>query len=398
MAPQSPPGDGPPTEPQPGPQPEPQQGPQPVAERRRWTDRIPLAWLWLATVILLLLAAGAASAYLAMRQPEVVERAAPPHRPAEPSAEAVRRADALRALNRALETQLGTLKNQIEKPQCPPGTTFDTSAGLGTAPLALPGPSGAPPGASSTPGEMAALSPPPALAQQAATAPALTNAELEKRLELATALIVSATAEKASFASGFFVTDGLLVTNRHAVENAPQGHVFITSRSMGQVRPGQVVAMSPVGGPGAADFALVRLNEGKAPGILPLGGGVGKLMKVVAAGYPFFTMGMDAGFHRLLAGDAAAAPELNVTTGTVQNVQRTAQGTNAILHEAAVLQGNSGGPLVDACGRVIGVNTFIAVDKEQSARNNYALASADLVAFLSRNRTQIALDARSCGG
>ena len=79
-------------------------------------------------------------------------------------------------------------------------------------------------------------------------------------------------------------------------------------------------------------------------------------------------------------------------------MQRTAQGTNAILHEAAVLQGNSGGPLVDACGRVIGVNTFIAVDKEQSARNNYALASADLVAFLSRNRTQIALDARPCGG
>ena len=131
MAPQPPPGDGPPVDPpvDPGPR------PAPLVERRRWSDRIPLAGLWLGCVITLLLATGTAAAYLLVRQPEVVERAAPPQPPAEPSPEAVRRAEALRELNQALEAQLGTLKNEIEKPQCPPGSAFDTSAEVGATPL-----------------------------------------------------------------------------------------------------------------------------------------------------------------------------------------------------------------------------------------------------------------------
>jgi hypothetical protein len=35
----------------------------------------------------------------------------------------------------------------------------------------------------------------------------------------------------------------------------------------------------------------------------------------------------------------------------------------------------SGGPIVDACGRAIGMNTYIAVDEQQSGRVSYALAA-----------------------
>jgi len=370
----------------------------PEPERRR---AIALRPLWIAGVVLLSLATAAAGAYLLTREPPVVERALPAPPAEGPSPEAVRRAGALRALNGALENQIGDLKQQIEKPQCPPGTVLDPAAAGGKAALdaitpPAPGPVGdggkaaqdTPPG----PTDQAAITPPPVLDDARGALKPLSSAQLAKTLDQATALVLT----QNSTATGFFVSDRLLVTNRHAVEGAERGQVFLASSSLGQVRVGQVVAASPQGQPGSADFALVRLQDSRAPGTLPLTGTVSKLMNVVAAGYPGFSIEKDAGFQRLINGDATAAPDLNVTSGTVQSIQKTPQGLTAIVHEASVLKGNSGGPLVDRCGRVVGINTFIAVDQTQSARNNYALATSDLAAFLKTAKSPVALDSRPC--
>ncbi len=57
-------------------------------------------------------------------------------------------------------------------------------------------------------------------------------------------------------------------------------------------------------------------------------------------------------------------------------------GTHTVGHSAEISPGNSGGPLVDECGRVVGVNTFAVVDGAQA---KYALSSADLAAYLKQN-------------
>jgi putative serine protease PepD len=56
------------------------------------------------------------------------------------------------------------------------------------------------------------------------------------------------------------------------------------------------------------------------------------------------------------------------------------EGAQYLQHDAEVNPGNSGGPLVDSCGRVVGVNTQVAYIPGQVSRApgiNFAIGSAD---------------------
>jgi Trypsin-like peptidase domain len=66
-------------------------------------------------------------------------------------------------------------------------------------------------------------------------------------------------------------------------------------------------------------------------------------------------------------------------------IQQASQDLPVIIHTANISPGNSGGPLIDSCGRVVGVNTFIRVDQESSSRLNYALQAGALAKFLSEH-------------
>ena len=71
-------------------------------------------------------------------------------------------------------------------------------------------------------------------------------------------------------------------------------------------------------------------------------------------------------------------------------------GTPLIVHTASIAKGNSGGPLVDGCGRVVGINTCINVDQSQSAKINYAIRSQVIAAFLQSAGASARNDARPC--
>ena len=66
-----------------------------------------------------------------------------------------------------------------------------------------------------------------------------------------------------------------------------------------------------------------------------------------------------------------------------------------ILHSADISAGNSGGPLVDSCGRAVGINTFIATN-QQATKANYALGASWLAAFLRSAKTPIDWRADAC--
>lgn len=142
--------------------------------------------------------------------------------------------------------------------------------------------------------------------------------------------------------SGFMVTpDGYVMTNSHVVQNTRAIRVRAPS---GETVEGQVMGDDP-----ATDLAVVRVDASAlGTSYLPVDGTlaprVGQL--AVAIGNPL-------GF------------ESTVSTGVISALGRSLRGRGGklidgvIQHTAPLNPGNSGGPLLDASGRVLGVNTAI---------------------------------------
>lgn len=183
-----------------------------------------------------------------------------------------------------------------------------------------------------------------------------------------------------SMGSGFAVSADRLVTNRHVVEGVAAGKLFVVNTKLGHPVPADVLATTEGSDIGQPDFALLKLSEGQLQP-LTLTRGADRLASVVAVGFPGFVMETADDFNRLLHGGAGAMPSPIFTSGEISALQEM-RGSRVVVHTAAINHGNSGGPLSDRCGRVVGVNTFIRTDHEVAYRIDYALPSATLLTFL----------------
>src|SRR5262245_24874598 len=138
--------------------------------------------------------------------------------------------------------------------------------------------------------------------------------------------------------SGFLVApDGYVLTNHHVVDQAP---VLIARLADGGEHAATVVGSDP-----ATDLALVRVDGGSMPFLAVDAGAPARPGQLAVA------IGSPLGF------------ESTVSTGVVSALGRSLRSRdgrlidNVIQHTAPLNPGNSGGPLVDSAGRVLGVNT-----------------------------------------
>jgi hypothetical protein len=296
----------------------------------------------------------------------------------------------LRAHNETMQQEVGRLETLLGSGVCrledgtlnQPGT--DPGAAPGTAPGTTPAPGAPPtpaPGGSNT--GLPVETPVPALTQ--ATPPGGGQpVPLTELLDNSVALVLALRPDGYVTGSAVAVAPGFVVTNLHVVEGATE--IWLASHALAQVQPVKVQATLGGGALGQQDYALLALPAGANLQPLPLveaATPTERLTPVVAAGYPGLLLNTDEQFKSLIEGNAQAMPQLVLTQGIVTVVQQGGA-VPLVVHSAELSPGSSGGPLVDFCGRVLGLNTFVTSDAT-AAHINYALASSDLSGFLQQS-------------
>jgi len=255
------------------------------------------------------------------------------------------------------------------------------------------GPLGIPPSPERQPVRPDAV-PPPVPRQQGQAVQPFTGS-LAQLLEHATVMVVGAGPNGIGHGSGFFVTGDTIITNAHVVEHADPAQIFVMSTAMGRAVPAQLVTMSQGAGgadiePGQPDFAILRLSQ-PVPGAQPLAltKSAEKLTDVVAAGYPASVVRVEGGMRDLREGRLGQPPELVLTRGSISTIQRLETGLVVMPHSADISPGNSGGPLVDTCGRVVGINTFVSRATSVADRVKYAQKADSLLPWLTQQNVPV---------
>lgn len=176
------------------------------------------------------------------------------------------------------------------------------------------------------------------------------NIDIYRASQVATVYITSTTVRRDFFygavasknlGSGFLINDdGFILTNFHVVSGSSKIQVTLSDQSQYFATALDIDRSD--------DLALIKINPKKKLSFLHLGDSdhlqVGQ--KVLAIGDPFGLEG-------------------TLTTGVVSSIGRSIDGENdqriegMIQTDAAINGGNSGGPLLDSSGAVIGINTAI---------------------------------------
>lgn len=176
--------------------------------------------------------------------------------------------------------------------------------------------------------------------------------------------------------SGFAVAPDKVLTNAHVVEMLRTEKNLVVGiipsqgkRSYG----GKLTAYSP-----GNDLALIQLSEGQLPVATFFAGAVNDGQHVTAIGYPATVdraQGLDL--------KEMVQPLSPVKTSGTVSTGRASHGFDTVLHTAPMAQGNSGGPLVDDCGRVLGVNSFGSqAESTADAEFGFAVSNREVASFL----------------
>lgn len=178
----------------------------------------------------------------------------------------------------------------------------------------------------------------------------------------------------------------IVVTNNHVVEGGVSFHLALMADGKPKVIEAKLLRRSP-----EKDLAVLEAVSDLPGEALPLAGyDVKATTRVIAIGFPgtadvaFFadrstgqTMAVrfglkDEDFYRPTWTEGVASRNLSYF--------RSIDGP-ALQHSAAINQGNSGGPLIDSCGRVLGVNTIRAIENDPQGVF-YAIHPKEIVRFL----------------
>ncbi len=163
-----------------------------------------------------------------------------------------------------------------------------------------------------------------------------------------------------SLGSGFLISsDGYIVTNDHVAGSADQITVTLTN---GEKRPAKLIGTDPV-----TDVCLIKIQDASDLPYLRLGNSDDVIVGewAIAFGNPFGLFSSSAKPTVTVGVISATHVYLEQREGRVYR--------NMLQTDAAINSGNSGGPLVNGLGEVIGINTVIYTPNQGSVGLGFAL-------------------------
>jgi hypothetical protein len=170
-----------------------------------------------------------------------------------------------------------------------------------------------------------------------------TRVEVGKRAKAATAFVEHVRGTGTAFCVH---PSGLFVSNEHVVRTAENGTVTLVLDP--SLEGQRVLKAKVVRADKAVDLALLRVDGVKDLPALPLGStkDLSELAEVVACGFPL---------GKALAADKKEYPAVSVNAGSVTSLRHKDKQLDAIQIDVSLTYGNSGGPVVDDTGAVVGV-------------------------------------------
>ncbi|MBS1239875.1 MAG: protease [Proteobacteria bacterium] len=182
-----------------------------------------------------------------------------------------------------------------------------------------------------------------------------------------------------SHGTGFSVTSERIVTNAHVVQEARDDRdlsIAIVPSDGGKVVYGKIVAFSA-----RNDLALVATTSPlNLPPLTIAGSELTDSGPVTSVGYP-----MNVDRAQGLSIDDIFKAQPPVKSRGFLSGRRPSRDFDTILHTAPIGKGSSGGPLLDNCGRVIGVNSFGAESDGTDSEFYFAVSTRELLPFLRAN-------------
>lgn len=196
-------------------------------------------------------------------------------------------------------------------------------------------------------------------------------------------VVIAPVADRVMVGSGFAIGPNRVVTNAHVVEltqRYPDNAVIGVVPSEGsKFYSGRVIAYDA-----ARDLALIEFTGVRLPPLTLFKGAPAEGDTLVALGYP----------ANVDVASAQSARDYITPMSPVRSQggfsgMRSVQGVNMLLHTASIGRGNSGGPLLDRCGRVLGVNALVTNGESGDANFGLAIAVSELTAFLTEAKQPI---------
>ncbi|WP_241233460.1 S1 family peptidase [Altericroceibacterium xinjiangense] len=192
-----------------------------------------------------------------------------------------------------------------------------------------------------------------------------------------------------SHGTGFAVSPERIVTNAHVIQEArnnPDLSIGIVPSEGGNAVYARVVAVSP-----RNDLALLATTSPMNLPPLTIAGEVLDSGAVSSVGYP-----QNVDRAQGLGSSDIFRPQPPVKSTGFLAGRRPSREFDTLLHTAPIARGNSGGPLLDECGRVTGVNSFGAQSGGSDAEFFFAVSTRELLPFLRANGITPRVNALPC--